>query len=104
MAAKATTIIGFIIVALIVLIIVADVVMYVKRVGIYSFKAQPAPKDLAGSAYYPNGEPDPDTGKPKEAKPLASGISSRLNTNLNSYNTAAILTNPSDWGPATPSS
>ena len=129
MESKAIKIIGFVIIALIVLIVIADVIMYIKRVGIYTFKAQPAPANYSGSGngstkslgdfgngiskattttvadvYYPNGEPDPATGKPKSASAIPSGISSKLNNNLTAYNTAAIQTNPSDWGPATPSS
>jgi hypothetical protein len=116
MAVKAATVIGFVIIALIVIIVVADIIMYVKRVGLYSFKAKPAPtasnnsttKNLKVTKYstvfYPNGEPDATTGKPKNSTTLNPGISSRLNNNLNAYNTASIQTNPSDWGPATPSS
>jgi hypothetical protein len=119
MAGKAAKIIGFVIIAIIILIVVADVIMYIKRIGIYSFKAKPAPStataldtkglkatkvDKYTTVFYPNGEPDPTTGKLKDSKPLASGISSRLNNNLTAYNTAGIQTNPSDWGPAPPSS
>ncbi len=133
MESKAIKIIGFVIIALIVVIVIADVIMYIKRAGIYSFKAQPAPASYSGSGngstkalsdssgnigngiskattttvadvYYPNGEPDPTTGKPKGSSTLPSGVSSKLNNNLTAYNTAAIQTNPSDWGPATPSS
>lgn len=130
MESKAIKIIGFVIIAIIILIVIADVFMYIKRTGIFSFKAQPAPANYSGSGngstksladsfgngiskattttvadvYYPNGEPDPTTGKPKGSSTVPSGISSKLNNNLTAYNTAAIQTNPSDWGPATPSS
>ena len=111
---KATNIVCWICFALIVLIIIADVVMYVTGKGIYTFKAKPAPTTVSStkflgmkvapkaftSVYYPNGEPDPTTGEPANSGTLASRFKTQINTNLGLYSTSASLHQPTEWGAA----
>jgi hypothetical protein len=79
---------GGITLALIVIIVILVVVSYVTRKVFFTpYKAKPAPADKT-NVYYPNGEPDPTTGKPKDVVPLSGtkqGVSSTLTSNLNNY-------------------
>jgi hypothetical protein len=79
---------GGITLAIIVIVVIVAVVLYVTRKGPYTpYKAQPAPADKT-NVYYPNGEPDPKTGKPVTVVPLSGdkqGISNTLTGNLNGY-------------------
>lgn len=111
---KATNIVCWICVALIVLIIIADVVMYVTGKGLYTFKAKPAPTTMSAtkflgmktapkaftSVYYPNGEPDPTTGEPKNSSSLPANFQSAISQNLALYANSSTLHQPSEWGAA----
>jgi hypothetical protein len=85
---KLVKIAGGITLAIIVVIVIVVVVLYITKKGLFTpYKAQPAPADKT-NVYYPNGEPDPATGKPKEVVPLTGnkqGVSNTLTSNLNSY-------------------
>jgi len=90
-------IVGVITLLIVVGIAAADIVMWSKRSGLYTFKAPPAPAKIA-NALYPNGEPGPD-GKPKNSTTLPPSLTSQIGTNLNAYLTKGVSSNPSDWGP-----
>ena len=106
MADKLRLAVGLTTIFLILVIIIFDVVTWSKRAVFYSFKAQPAPNtSTTGSksvttynVYYPNGKPDPKTGKPANASTVPSGIQNTLNTNLNAYLGSSGLQGPNEWG------
>ncbi len=103
---KLVKIAGGITLAIIVVIVIVVVVLYITKKGLFTpYKAQPAPADKT-NVYYPNGEPDPATGKPKDVLPLTGnkqGVSNTLTSNLNNYSQYANGT-VNGWGAVAPSS
>jgi len=76
----------------VVIIIGVDLWMYFAKTGLFAtYKAQPGPP----GSRYPNGEPDPATGKPKNAKQLSSSVQQILQNNLTNYQKTAA----GEWGP-----
>ena len=64
--------VGIFTIVAIVIIFIVDIVMYIKRFGLFAdYKAQPTALD---NVYYPNGKPDPTTGKPKDSTKIPNGL------------------------------
>lgn len=107
MADKLRLIVGLITIFLIILIIIFDVITWSKRAVFYTYKAQPVSKtNTVGSkdttlynVYYPNGKPDPETGKPANASTLPSGVKNIITNNLNTYVGSSSLQSAGEWGP-----
>lgn len=77
-------ILGLITIGFIIIVVILDVVFYIKRIAWFSpYKAQPTDKT---NVYYPYAEPDPETGKAKISSQLPSGVASVLQSNLTQYN------------------
>jgi len=72
-------------ISLIIIILVVNVVLYATRNAWFApYKAQPAKGDDT-DYYYPNGKPDPDTGKPKDSTTIPKAVQNILNANLTQY-------------------
>ena len=72
-------------VAFVIITIILNVVFYFEKMLWFEpYKAKP--KGDGTNYYYPNGEPDPKTGKPAGTKTIPTGVSSRINANLTQYN------------------
>lgn len=93
--------IGGIITGLIVLaIVIADLVMYFTRKGLFAdFKAQPTNKP---NAMYPNGKPDPATGKPPDLKSVPPPVLQTNKSRLTGYLSSNPSGTPGDWGITVP--
>ena len=105
---------GFLIptVIIVIVIVIVDIFMWSKRTGLYTFKAKPAPSGTStkggfltpkatvyNTVYYPNGEPDPNTGKPANYSTLPTGIATSITNNLNLYAASGTLQSGLEWGP-----
>jgi hypothetical protein len=84
-------------IVIILIILILNIVFYIsKKVWFSPYKAQPAKGD-DDNYYYPNGKPDPETGKPKDSKTIPSALQSYLNANLTQYQSISGSAN-SGWG------
>lgn len=84
-------------IVLILVILIVNVVLYTTRKGWFSpYKAQPAKGDDT-NYYYPNGKPDPETGKPKDSTTIPTALQNLLNANLTQYQSISGSAN-NGWG------
>jgi hypothetical protein len=84
-------------VGIILIILTVNLVLYFTRKGWFApYKAQPAKGDDT-DYYYPNGKPDPTTGKPKGSTTIPQGVQTILNANLTQYQSISGSAN-AGWG------
>ncbi len=93
--------IGGIITGLIIIgIVIADLVMYFTRKGLFSdFKAKPTDKP---NVMYPNGKPDAVTGKPPDVKGVPPPVLETNKSRLTGYLSLNPSGSPGDWGITVP--
>jgi hypothetical protein len=78
---------------IIIILIILTIVMYIKRVGLYTKYVAKRPTDKSSANYYyPNGDPE------NAGNYLNSSIQTQVNTQVNAYKATDPANSADDWG------